>query len=85
MRVNIYAEELTSRVELQTKMVNGTWFYGVSFYLESSDKLHELERDNDSSLVTFWYKNRESALLLMQNFNTARKLIAKDFFNETSI
>ena len=34
MRVNIYAEEMTDRVEIIEKVVNGQTFTGVRFYLE---------------------------------------------------
>ena len=33
MRVNVYAEEMTDRVELVTKMIDGEEFTGVRFYL----------------------------------------------------
>lgn len=34
MRVNIYAEEMTDRVELVEKVIDGKTFTGVRFYLE---------------------------------------------------
>lgn len=34
MRVNIYAEEMTDRVEVIKKTIEGTTFTGVRFYLE---------------------------------------------------
>jgi len=34
MRVNVYAEELTNRVEIVEKRVGGTKFTGLRFYLE---------------------------------------------------
>ena len=34
MRVNIYAEEMTQRVEIVEKVVEGTVFTGLRFYLE---------------------------------------------------
>jgi hypothetical protein len=34
MRVNIYAEELTERVEIVTKDIDGVMFTGLRFYLE---------------------------------------------------
>lgn len=54
MRVNIYGEELTSKVEVIRKAVDQRLFCAVRFYLESSDKLHHSEGDNDQSGVTFW-------------------------------
>lgn len=61
MRVNIYAEEMTDRVELVSK--NG--FTGIRFYLELPATVHGQEfkgpfihhpGDDDSSAVTFWGK-----------------------------
>jgi hypothetical protein len=63
MRVNIYGEELTDRIEIVTKEVNGRVFTGVRFYLELpvtvNGEQHRgpfLHRpgDDDSSAVTFW-------------------------------
>lgn len=68
MRVNIYAEEITSRVELVEKEVEGEKFLGVRFYLElpiatPSGSGHIVQHrgpfihrpgDDDSSAVTFW-------------------------------
>ncbi len=34
MRVNVYAEEITDRVEIVTKTIDGQEFTGVRFYLE---------------------------------------------------
>jgi len=34
MRVNVYAEEMTSRVEIISKEIDGTKFTGLRFYLE---------------------------------------------------
>ena len=34
MRVNIYAEEMTERIEIITKEINGNKFTAVRFYLE---------------------------------------------------
>lgn len=33
MRINVYSEELTDRVEKITKTVDGVVFYGIRFYL----------------------------------------------------
>ena len=74
MRVNVYAEELTSRVEIIGKEIDGHTYTGVRFYLElpSTDpitgKQHSgpfLHRpgDDDSSAVTFWGK-RDMQLVL---------------------
>lgn len=65
MRVNIYAEEITERVELISKEADGHTFTGIRFYLElpvthdgrniSGPFIHRAD-DDDSSAVTFWGK-----------------------------
>ena len=65
MRVNIYAEEMTDRIEIIEKEVNGEKFTGLRVYLElpvtkgqvqiSGPFIHK-EGDDDSSAVTFWGK-----------------------------
>ena len=73
MRVNIYAEELTDRVEIVSKEIDGNTYTGVRFYLElpvtmrdgeqvSGPFLHSLD-DDDSSAVTFWGKAKLRDLL----------------------
>ncbi len=68
MRVNIYAEEMTSRVELITKTSEqGEEFTGVRFYLELPVTLPSGENvrgpfvhhkdDDDAGAVTFWGKH----------------------------
>jgi hypothetical protein len=68
MRVNIYAEELTDRVELVSKEIEGNVYTGVRFYLElpvttpnggqvSGPFMHS-PGDDDSSAVTFWGKQK---------------------------
>lgn len=67
MRVNIYAEEITDRVEIITKVIDGHAFTGCRFYLELPATDLETGRnvrgpfmhrpgDDDSSAVTFWGK-----------------------------
>jgi hypothetical protein len=66
LRVNIYAEEMTDRVELIEKEVEGNKFTAVRFYLElpatgpdgTQHKAPFMHRpgDDDSSAVTFWGK-----------------------------
>lgn len=67
MRVNVYAEEMTDRIEIIEKKVNGDVFTGLRFYLElpvttmpsgehvRGPFLHGPD-DDDSSAVTFWGK-----------------------------
>lgn len=65
MRVNVYGEELTSRVELVTKVVEDPdgqkhEFYGVRFWLKFPTQPWWVHRktdgvdDDDSTAVTFW-------------------------------
>jgi hypothetical protein len=66
MRVNIYAEELTEKVEIITKEIEGNKYTAVRFYLELPVTLVDgtnyaapfMHRpgDDDSSAVTFWGK-----------------------------
>jgi hypothetical protein len=79
MRVNVYAEEMTTRVELVTKEIPGEGaFTGVRFYLElpvtMRDADHNIsgqvagpfihrEGDDDSSAVTFWGKGKLRLML----------------------
>jgi hypothetical protein len=57
MRVNVYSEEITERVELVEKTVGdtGETFYGVRFFLASPAELHRKDQgDDDAPSVTFW-------------------------------
>ena len=65
MRVNIYAEEMTDRIEIISKEIDGHVFTGLRFYLElpvtvggAQIKGPFVHRpgDDDSSAVTFWGK-----------------------------
>lgn len=69
MRVNIYAEEMTDRVEIIEKEAEGSKFTGLRFYLylpvttPQFDPTREVrgpfihgEGDDDSAAVTFWGK-----------------------------
>ena len=72
MRVNVYAEELTDRVEIVSKEIDGHTYTGVRFYLElpvtingsnyTGPFLHS-PGDDDSSAVTFWGKTQLRKLL----------------------
>lgn len=79
MRVNVYAEEMTSRIEVISKEINGEKFTGLRFYLELPATVNGIQHqgpfmhhpgDDDSAAVTFWGKRdlREamrSALVLL--------------------
>lgn len=59
MRINVYAEEMTTEVEVVSKTVTddefGTRvFYGIRMFLESPDVLHHSKDDDDRSAITFW-------------------------------
>lgn len=65
MRVNVYAEEMTDKVEIISKEIEGQKFTGLRLYLELpatvGDKQYQgpfMHRpgDDDSSAVTFWGK-----------------------------
>lgn len=70
MRVNVYAEEMTDRIEIISKTIDGCEFTGLRFYLElpvtmlgtHGEALQHrgpfIHRpgDDDSSAVTFWGK-----------------------------
>ena len=71
MRVNIYAEEMTDRIEIVEKEIDGHKFTALRFYLYlpvtiPESKLGKAENvrgpfihregDDDSAAVTFWGK-----------------------------
>jgi 3-deoxy-D-arabino-heptulosonate 7-phosphate (DAHP) synthase len=73
MRVNVYAEELTDRVEIVSKEIDGKAYTGVRFYLELPATVADVQYqgpfihspgDDDSSAVTFWGKQKLRDLLV---------------------
>ena len=66
MRVNVYAEEMTERIEIIEKVIDGQAFTGLRFYLELPVSTSHGEQisgpfihrpgDDDSAAVTFWGK-----------------------------
>jgi len=65
MRVNVYAEEMTDRVEIISKEIYGQTFTGLRLYLELPATVNGEQHqgpfmhrpgDDDSSAVTFWGK-----------------------------
>lgn len=72
MRVNVYAEEMTDRLEIISKEIDGHNFTGLRFYLELPATVNRIEGneppvqvrgpfmhhpgDDDSAAVTFWGK-----------------------------
>ena len=78
MRVNVYAEEMTDRVEIISKEIQGQAFTGLRFYLELPVSVAQAQGgavsqirgpflhhpgDDDSSAVTFWGKRDLRAVL----------------------
>ncbi len=65
MRVNIYAEEMTDRLTITSKVIDGHTYTGLRFWLElpatvdgkhyQGPFMHKPD-DDDSSAVTFWGK-----------------------------
>ena len=67
MRVNVYAEEMTDKVELIEKEIDGRKYTAIRFYLELPATVNgqqyqgpfmHREGDDDSSAVTFWGKRK---------------------------
>lgn len=65
MRVNVYAEEMTDRVEIISKEIDGHQFTGLRIYLELPATVNGQQYqgpfmhrpgDDDSAAVTFWGK-----------------------------
>jgi hypothetical protein len=68
MRINVYAEEMTNRIEIVEKQADGQTFTGLRMYLELPVTVREENGetrqvagpflhgpgDDDSSAVTFW-------------------------------
>lgn len=72
MRVNVYAEEMTDRLEIISKEIDGHKFTGLRFYLELPVTMNEANirgpfihrpGDDDSAAVTFWGKQDLRSLL----------------------
>lgn len=72
MRVNCYAEEMTDRIEIISKVIDGHKFTGLRFYLELPATVGGVQHrgpfihrpgDDDSSAITFWGKRDLRAVL----------------------
>lgn len=88
MRVNVYAEEMTDRVEIISKTIDGHQFTGLRIYLELPATVNGQQYqgpfmhrpgDDDSSAVTFWGKRdlREvlrKALAMLDDHYAEREL-----------
>jgi len=90
MRVNVYAEEMTSKIEIIAKNIDGQRFTGLRLYLELpatvNGKQHKgpfIHRpgDDDSSAVTFWGKRdlrkvlRKMLSELDKHYKSEKKII----------
>ena len=68
MRINVYAEEITQRIELIEKEIEGKKYTGIRFYLylpvtnsngnQISGPFIHRKDDDDSSAITFWGKKQ---------------------------
>jgi hypothetical protein len=76
MRVNIYNEEITDRVERIEKTVDGIVYFGVRFYLELPATVDGTQYrgpfmhrsgDDDSSAVTFWSTDENELRAIFQS------------------
>lgn len=83
MRVNIYAEEMTQRVEIISKTIEGETYTGLRLYLELpvtighdgdgepknvKGPFEHRKGDDDSAAITFWGKrDLREVLSLMQD------------------
>lgn len=67
MRINVYNEELTERIELYSKKAanTGNTFYGLHLFLASPKELHQSRADDDSSAVVLWGDTPERLLNLL--------------------
>lgn len=73
MRVNVYAEEMTDRIEIIGKEIDGHTFTGLRFYVYLPTTLPDgtqaqgpfIHRpgDDDSGAITFWGKRDLRELL----------------------
>lgn len=79
MRVNVYAEEMTERIEVISKKLEGHTFTGLRLYLELPTTVYQVDgssknvkgpfmhtpTDDDSAAITFWGK-KDLRLVLMK-------------------
>lgn len=55
MRINVYSQEITNEVQVETKTSNtGITYSAVRLILHSSPMLHHPPKDDDRSGITFW-------------------------------
>lgn len=92
MRVNVYAEEMTNRLEIIGKEIDGHTFTGLRFYLELPATVRGKQYqapfmhhpgDDDSSAVTFWGKRdlrkmlRKALAMLTKHYSRKPRRMTK--------
>lgn len=79
MRINIYSQELTSEVELISKISNtGVRYSGVRLILHSSPKLQHPPDDDDRSAITIWLPRSQARRIeLTQALHALSVLVMK--------
>ncbi len=90
MRVNVYAEEMTDRIEIISKEIDGHKFTGLRLYLELPATVNGEQHqgpfihrpgDDDSSAVTFWGKRdlrevlKKALKMLDDHYDPARATV----------
>ncbi len=73
MRINIYNEELTDRVEPTTKVANTVTFTGIQFFV--GEPVEHTPGDDDTPAVTFWFSDEYRRGLLRTAFKKALALL----------
>ncbi len=91
MRINVYAEEITDRVEIVKKQIEGQTFTGIRIYLElpvtidrdkdgnpinKSGPFEHRKGDDDSAAVTFWGTGDEAQSALQKALDTLKEHLA---------
>jgi hypothetical protein len=82
MRVNVYNEEVTGRVEPTAKLANGVIFKGIRCFLcfknerSENQKIMHTKEDEDTPAVTFYFTDSTYwKPLLRKTFEEALKLL----------
>ena len=62
MRINVYSEEITDRIEIVRKSAEGRDFTGIRCNLLTHESMVPPKHpDDDSSAVTFWFDSADAA------------------------
>ena len=62
MRINVYSEEITNRIDIVHKSAEGRNFIGLRFNLLTHENMIPPHHPaDDGSAVTFWFENAEKA------------------------